>query len=93
MNQQLIERLIKSAMQDDYIKIDYGNKDLLVKKRFLKYNFYNRGYHLELIDKSKKEVYLFKTDSIDVVTLIKPKINGITWWNQGTKKTKVGETQ
>lgn len=89
MNQPLMERLIRSANEDDFIKIDYGNKDIVIKKRFLKYAFYNKGYHLEIVDNCKNEVYLFKTDSIDVVTLIKPKFKGMTWWSQGENKEKI----
>ena len=88
MHKPLMERLIKSANNEDYIKIDFGNKDLLIKKQFLIYKFYNQGYHLELVDTSRKETYLFKTDCIDLVTLIKPKFKGMTWYNQGENKTK-----
>ena len=85
-----MERLFNIANEDDYIKIDFGNKDLLIPKRFLEYCFYNKGYHLQIINKGNKETYLFKTDSIDLVTLIKPKFKGMSWYNQGEKKTKVG---
>lgn len=86
MHKPLMERLFNIADEDDYIKIDYGNKDLQIPKRFLDYTFFNKGYHLQIINKGNKEIYLIKTDSIDVVTLIKPKFKGMTWYNQGKAK-------
>ena len=78
MNQQLMERFFNIAEENDYLKLDYGNKDLQIPKRFLEYRFFNRGYHLQIINKGSKELYLIKTDSIDVVTLIKPKFKGMS---------------
>ena len=90
MNQLLMERLFDFAEDNDLIKIDFGNKKLEIKKKFLEYHFYNRGHHIQIINKADKEIYLIKTDSIDVVTLFKPKFEGLTWYNQGNKKLKVG---
>lgn len=90
MNQPLMERFFNIAADGDYIKIDYGNKDIEIPKRFLEYTFFNKGYYLQIKNKSRKEIYLIKTDSIDVVTLIKPKFKGMTWYNQGEEKTKAG---
>ena len=90
MNQRLMERLFNIATDEDYIKIDYGNKEIEIPKRFLEYTFFNKGYHILIDNKSKKETYLIKTDSIDVVTLMKPKFRGMTWYNQGQSRTKAG---
>lgn len=90
MNKALMESMFKFAKNEDYIKIDYGNKDLQIPKRFLKYQFFNKGFYLQIENTGKKETYLIKTDCIDVVTLIKPKFRGMTWYNQGENKTRAG---
>ena len=90
MNQRLMERLFNIATDEDYIKIDYGNKEIEIPKRFLEYTFFNKGYHLQITNTGRKETYLIKTDSIDVVTLIKPKFRGMSWHSQGQKRTKAG---
>ena len=48
MNQRLMERLFNIATDEDYIKIDYGNKEIEIPKRFLEYTFFNKGYHLQI---------------------------------------------
>lgn len=90
MNDKLMKSMFDYAKDEDYIKIDYGNKDLQIPKRFLKYCFFNRGLYVQIENTGKKEIYLIKTDCIDVVTLIKPKFKGMTWYNQGEKRTKAG---
>ena len=88
MNSLLMDSMIKNADDYDYIKIIFGNKDLTIQKRFLDYQFHNAGYKvfLELYDKSRNELYLFKVSSIDVVTIIKPKFKPINWFDSGRKK-------
>ena len=90
MDKEIIGSYFKFANNEDYIKIDFGNKNLEIPKRFLQYAFLGNGYYLELQNKGKKETYLIKTDSIDLITIIKPKFKGMTWYNQGQKKIKAG---
>lgn len=88
MNKVFIRSMFTRANSEDYLKIDYGTKCLEIPKRFLKYKFLQDG-HLELINTGKKETYLIKTSSIDLITVIEPKIRGMSWYD-GRTQTKIG---
>ena len=73
MNIPAIHHIFGKAKDEDYLKIDYGTKSMTIPKKFLNYKILYRGYYLEIDNKSKKETYLIKTDSIDLITIIQPK--------------------
>ena len=77
-------------IQKRFIKIDFGSKFLEIRKEFLEYEIMGKGFYLQMKNTAKNETYLIKTDSIDLITIIEPKIKGLSWYNQGEKKTKVG---
>ena len=73
MHKQVIHHIFGKANDKDYLKIDYGTKSMTIPKHFLNYKILCKGYYLEIANKSKKETYLIKTDSIDLITIIQPK--------------------
>ena len=85
MNQDLMENLIQNAEDSDYIVIDLIKKSLTIKKRFMDYSFFKKGYYLQIIDKGRNEIFLIKTNSIEVVSLVKPKFKGMSWYDAETK--------
>ena len=89
MNTGIINYIFKKANNQDYLKIDYGSKSLEIPKRVLNYSILNKGFYLELENTAKKETYLIKTDSIDLITIIEPKFKGMSWYD-GKAKAKVG---
>ena len=85
MNQDLMEKYFEKAEDTDYLVIDLMKKSLTIKKRFMDYSFLKKGYYLQIIDKGRNEIFLIKTDSIEVVSLVKPKFKGMSWFEAETK--------
>ena len=73
MNIGIIKHMFNNAGEKDYLKFDYGSKSFTVKKSLVDYSLKGKGYYLKIKDKGKKEMYMLKTDSIDMITIIKPK--------------------
>ena len=63
--------------------------EMEIPKRFLEYGFLNQGDYIQITNTGKKETYLIKTNSIDLITIIKPKFKGMSWYD-GKSKAKVG---
>jgi len=74
MDRQVIRHIFGMAEDKDYLKIDYGTKSMTIPKRFLDYKILCKGHYLEIANSSKRETYLIKTDSIDLITIIEPKL-------------------
>ena len=73
MHKQVIRHIFGMAKDEDYLKIDYGTKSMTIPNRVFDYKILFKRYYLEIANKSKKETYLIKTDSIDLITIIQPK--------------------
>ena len=91
MNQGLLERFLRIAEKGDSISIFFQNRNIILHRKFIvDYQFYNRGTHLQIVMNDGSKTILIKTDSIEMVTLVKPTGKKMTWYNQGENKTTIG---
>ena len=88
MDKLAVKHMLIIANDEDYIVIDFTNKQSIsAKKKAIYYHFF--GNYLRLSDKNKKREYMLDIDYIQGITIQHPRFKGMTWYNQGENKTKM----
>ena len=89
MRRAAIDHMVTIANDDDYLEfITAIYEPIVIKKNNLGYSFMD--FCMRLNDNAKKEKYMIQLETIEAIKIIKPKIRGMTWHNQGELKTKAG---
>lgn len=89
MRRAAIDHMVTIANDDDYLEfITAIYEPIVIKKNNLGYSFMD--FCMRLNDNAKKEKYMIQLETIEAIKIIKPKIRGMTWHNQGQIRTKAG---